>query len=47
VISVRDADVYAELIPGSRKIIYEDTGHMAMLERPAAFNALLKDFLDE
>jgi pimeloyl-ACP methyl ester carboxylesterase len=46
-ISVRDADVFEELIPNSRKVILEDTGHMAMLERPAAFNALLKDFLDE
>ena len=46
-ISVRDADVFEELIPNSRKVIFEDTGHMAMLERPAAFNALLKDFLDE
>ena len=34
VISVRDAAVYAELIPGSRKVVYEDTGHMSMLERP-------------
>jgi pimeloyl-ACP methyl ester carboxylesterase len=46
-INVRDADVFAELIPDSRKVIFEDTGHMAMLERPAAFNALLKDFLAE
>jgi len=46
-ITVRDADVFAELIPNSRKVIFEDTGHMAMLERPAAFNALLKDFLSE
>jgi len=44
-ISVRDADVFADLIPNSRKVIFEDTGHMAMLERPAAFNALLEDFL--
>jgi len=27
--------------------VFEDTGHMAMLERPAAFNALLKDFLTD
>ncbi len=47
VITPRDADAYAELIPGSRKVVFEDTGHMAMLERPAAFNALLGDFLDE
>ncbi len=46
-INVRDADVFAELIPGSRKVIFEDTGHMAMLERPAAFNALLASFLEE
>jgi pimeloyl-ACP methyl ester carboxylesterase len=46
-IPVRDADVFEELIPDSRKVIFEDTGHMAMLERPAAFNALLKDFLAE
>jgi 4,5:9,10-diseco-3-hydroxy-5,9,17-trioxoandrosta-1(10),2-diene-4-oate hydrolase len=47
VISVRDADVYAELVPDSRKVIFQDTGHMAMLERPDAFNALLADFLNE
>jgi pimeloyl-ACP methyl ester carboxylesterase len=46
-ISVEDADVFAELIPNSRKVIFDDTGHMAMLERPAAFNALLRDFLSE
>jgi pimeloyl-ACP methyl ester carboxylesterase len=46
-ISVRDADAFEELIPNSRKVIFEDTGHMAMLERPAAFNALLEDFLAE
>jgi pimeloyl-ACP methyl ester carboxylesterase len=46
-VNVRDADVFADLIPDSRKVIFEDTGHMAMLERPAAFNALLREFLDE
>ena len=46
-IDVGDADVFEQLIPDSRKVIFEDTGHMAMLERPAAFNALLKDFLAE
>jgi pimeloyl-ACP methyl ester carboxylesterase len=46
-IPVRDADVFEELIPDSRKVIFEDTGHMAMLERPAAFNVLLADFLAE
>jgi pimeloyl-ACP methyl ester carboxylesterase len=46
-INVRDADAFAELIPDSRKVVFEDTGHVAMLERPAAFNALLRDFLAE
>jgi pimeloyl-ACP methyl ester carboxylesterase len=46
-ITVRDADVFAELIPDSRKVIFKDTGHMAMIERPAAFNALLEEFLKE
>jgi pimeloyl-ACP methyl ester carboxylesterase len=46
-IPVRDAAVFAELIPRSRRVIFEDTGHMAMLEHPDAFNALLKDFLAE
>ncbi len=45
IVPVRDADVYAEMIPDSRKVIFEDTGHLAMLERPAALNALLEEFL--
>jgi pimeloyl-ACP methyl ester carboxylesterase len=44
-ITVRDAARFAEAIPGARKVIYEDTGHMAMLEQPASFNALLRDFI--
>ncbi|HEY2281947.1 MAG TPA: alpha/beta hydrolase [Solirubrobacteraceae bacterium] len=47
VLTVRDAAVYAELIPGSHKVVYEDTGHMSQIERPDAFNALLRDFLEE
>jgi pimeloyl-ACP methyl ester carboxylesterase len=46
-ITVRDADVYTELIPDARKVIFEDTGHAPMLERPARFNALLEQFLAE
>ena len=44
-INVRDADVFAELIPDSRKVVFEDTGHVSMLERPEEFNALLEEFL--
>jgi pimeloyl-ACP methyl ester carboxylesterase len=47
IVTVRDAAVYAELIPGSRKVIFGDTGHLAMVERPDAFNALLNEFLEE
>ncbi len=47
VITVRDADLFAELIPGARKVVFKDTGHVAMLERPAEFNALLQEFLSE
>jgi pimeloyl-ACP methyl ester carboxylesterase len=46
-IPVGDADLFVQLIPHARKVVFEDTGHMAMLERPAAFNALLEDFLRE
>jgi pimeloyl-ACP methyl ester carboxylesterase len=45
VITVRDAARFAELIRGSRKVVFEDTGHVAMLERPVEFNALLEEFL--
>jgi pimeloyl-ACP methyl ester carboxylesterase len=44
-VPARDADVFAEMIPGSRRVVFGDTGHLPMLERPAAFNALLEDFL--
>ncbi len=47
IISVRDADVFTELIPNSRSVVFEDTGHVAMLERPSAFNVLLEEFLSE
>ena len=46
-VPVRDADEFERLIPDARKIVYPDTGHVAMMERPAAFNALLQDFLQE
>ncbi len=47
IIPVRDASVFEELIPSSRKVIFEGTGHMAMLERPTAFNELLNEFVEE
>ncbi|HEX7291902.1 MAG TPA: alpha/beta fold hydrolase [Conexibacter sp.] len=47
VIPVRDARRFAQLIPDVRVEVWPDTGHVAMLERPAAFNALLEAFLAE
>jgi pimeloyl-ACP methyl ester carboxylesterase len=46
-VPVRDADEFARLIPNARKVVWAQTGHMAMLERPSAFNALLAAFLAE
>jgi pimeloyl-ACP methyl ester carboxylesterase len=44
-VPVRDAWEFGDLIPGARVVVYEDTGHVAMLERPDAFNALVRDFV--
>jgi pimeloyl-ACP methyl ester carboxylesterase len=42
-----DCDEYARRIPGARKRVLEDTGHMLPQERPETFNRLLLDFLAE
>jgi pimeloyl-ACP methyl ester carboxylesterase len=47
IIPVRDADVFAQLIPDVRKVVLPDTGHVPMLEQPERFNALLETFLAE
>src|SRR3954453_7648501 len=44
-IPVRDAAEFERLIPGSRKVVWRETGHLSMLERPGAFNALVEEFL--
>jgi pimeloyl-ACP methyl ester carboxylesterase len=46
IVPVAGADEYERLIPGARKVIFEDTGHLPMLERPARFNALVEEFLN-
>jgi 4,5:9,10-diseco-3-hydroxy-5,9,17-trioxoandrosta-1(10),2-diene-4-oate hydrolase len=46
-VPARDADEFARLIPNSRKVVWQKTGHVAMLERPDAFNALVEAFLAE
>jgi pimeloyl-ACP methyl ester carboxylesterase len=46
-IPVRDAAEFERLIPDARKVVWAETGHMPMLERPAAFNALVEEFIAE
>ncbi|MFP5365092.1 MAG: alpha/beta fold hydrolase [Thermoleophilia bacterium] len=47
VVPVRDAFAFEQLIGAARRIVYPDTGHLPMLERPARFNADLRAFLGE
>jgi pimeloyl-ACP methyl ester carboxylesterase len=43
-----DARLYVELIgDNARREMFEDTGHLPMIERPTRFNALLADFVAE
>jgi pimeloyl-ACP methyl ester carboxylesterase len=45
-VPVDDAEEYERLIgANARKEIFEDTGHVPMLERPSRFNELLKAFI--
>jgi len=44
-VPVKDAAVFEHLIGDARKVIYADTGHLTMLERPARFNADVRRFL--
>ena len=46
-VPVRDAWEFGRLIDRARVVVYEDTGHVPMLERPDAFNALVAEFLQE
>ncbi len=45
-VPVRDAAEFEWLIGDARRIVYPDTGHMVMLERPERFNADLRAFID-
>jgi pimeloyl-ACP methyl ester carboxylesterase len=46
-VSVKHASELEHLIPNARKVIFERTGHVAMLERPERFNAAVTEFLAE
>src|SRR5690349_20513717 len=43
----RIADRLEVLIAGARQIVLPGAGHFANMEQPAAFNALVRDFLAE
>lgn len=47
IVPVEAALGYHRLIPGSRLEIFERTGHVPQMERPARFNALLDEFLGD
>jgi pimeloyl-ACP methyl ester carboxylesterase len=45
-VPVSDAEKFAELIgDNARVVVFEDTAHAPMIERPSRFNALLAEFL--
>lgn len=44
-VPVRDAAELGELVPDSRVLVLDDTGHMPMLERPRRFNSEVAAFL--
>jgi len=46
-VPLRDASEFEWLIPDARKLVYPDTGHMVMFERPDRFNADVRAFLEE
>ena len=46
-VPLKDASVFEKLIADSRKIVYKDTGHVSMMERPARFNADVRAFLEQ
>ncbi len=46
-VPVGDADEYERLIPDARKVVFDETGHMPMLERPGEFNDALMSFVGE
>jgi pimeloyl-ACP methyl ester carboxylesterase len=46
-VPVRDAFEFEECIPNARAIVWADTGHLPMLERPAKFNEVVEEFFDD
>ena len=47
IVPIEGAYEYEKLIPNARLEIFEETGHVPMLERPARFNQLVEEFLSQ
>jgi len=45
ILDVGNASVFEAMIPGSRKVIFEDIGHLPMLEIPEKSAGICKDFV--
>ncbi len=45
IVSPRGANIFDARIPLSQKVIFDNTGHAPMIERPSRFNRLLDEFL--
>jgi pimeloyl-ACP methyl ester carboxylesterase len=46
-VGVKHAHETSRLIPNSETVIFERTGHEAMIERPARFNRVLREFIEQ
>jgi pimeloyl-ACP methyl ester carboxylesterase len=46
-VPVEDAQEYERQISGARRLVFEDTGHMPMVERPRTFNDAVLEFMRE
>lgn len=46
-VHVKHAHETARLIPNSETVIFERTGHVAMIERPGRFNRVVSEFIEE
>ncbi len=45
-VQLGDAHRYAEAIAGGEMVVFDDTGHVPMLERPVDFNNVVLEFID-
>lgn len=46
-VGTSSGEEYERAIPDARRVVYDGTGHLPMIERPARFNADLLAFLEE